>query len=258
MKQGSGIGVVLLCVAAGLINALGAPGSPAWHVAAWLITMGLLIAFLALIGKLLGRTWCGVIIDNRNRVSLSKLQAAAWSVLVLSALITAAAINLGSAHPEAAVGIDIHQNLLIAMGIAATSVAAAPALLSLKTDERPDPDECDDAAKLSGQMKAKGRVYGRTSPTDAAWLDIFRGDEVANAASADLSKVQQFIVSTVLIVTYAVLLGDWLHDHTTIEELPDFSDGFAVLLGISHAGYLAYKAVPHGGAAAAGADGEVG
>ena len=237
---------ILLLAAMALANWL-MPSNGSSLVAVWLITGLALVAILALLGRLISMRSHGVLIDNRNRVSLSKLQASAWTVVILAALITAASHNLHVSTITDPMAIVIPQNLLIAMSISATSLAATPALLSLKTNEKPEPDECQDA-KVVGAVDSEGKVYGRATAAEAQWLDVFRGDEVSNAASPDISKIQQFLITAMLITIYSVLLGRYffgLDGSAKILALPDFSDGFAWLMGISHGGYLAYKAAPH-------------
>jgi hypothetical protein len=219
---------------------------------ALLVTAVALIAQLALIGSTINNRPAGILIDNRNRVSLSKLQAVAWTVLMLSGLVAAVGWNLHTGEPNP-LGIEIATDLLVAMGISATSFVATPALLSLKAKEEPTERDLLNAAaaqpaKAVGDITNAGKVFGRTSMEDASWVDLFRGDEVSNVDSPDLSKVQQFLVTLILLGVYASAL--WAQfaglGAKVITELPKFSDQFVWLMGISHAGYLAYKAAPHG------------
>lgn len=53
----------------------------------------LLAINLMIVGYLVNGRPAGAFIDSRNRLSLSKLQAAAWTVIVLAAFATAAASN---------------------------------------------------------------------------------------------------------------------------------------------------------------------
>ena len=56
--------------------------------------IALLLLMLAGIGLATNGYWLGVVIDNRNRVSLSKLQAVVWTVLVMAAYATTASMRL--------------------------------------------------------------------------------------------------------------------------------------------------------------------
>jgi len=215
---------------------------------AWLLTAVALILFINAVGIAINWRAPGIIIDNRNRVSLSKFQAVAWTVLILSAMITTASYNLWAGPAETALDLTISNNLLAAMGISAVSVAATPAILSLKTSQPPEGSEAADASAV-GMTSTEGKIAGRKSPKQAQWVDMFRGDEVSNVNKPDLSKIQQFLITVMLVAVYGASLWAMFAAlqpaGKPIVKLPDFNDGFAWLMGISHAGYLAYKAVPH-------------
>lgn len=217
------------------------------RLAAFIITAVALVVLLSLIGREIKQRPGGIVIDNRNRISLSKLQVTAWTVLIIAGLITAAAIRLynGATDP---LGIVIGPDLLIVMGMSAASMVATPAILSLKTSEPATVNELLDAAQV-GNVAAVGRVHGRPSPAQASWADIFRGDEVANANAPDLGKIQQLLITGLLLTYYAIQLGRmcWFGDEGehSLNALPTFDESMVWLLGISHAGYLGYKAAPH-------------
>lgn len=216
---------------------------------AWVSTGVLIIGLMMMAGWGVNRRPDGILIDNRNRVSLSKFQAAAWTILVLSALVSAVALNLFNADPTP-IDIQITNALLAAMGISATSLVATPALLSLKAAEAPTAQDVQKAdvatvTPSSSGMEPAGKVFARSDPKDASWADIFRGDEVGNVASPDLSKIQQFLITMVLLGVYAAAIWTLLGKAKTVDSLPVVSDQFIWFLAISHAGYLVYKAAPH-------------
>jgi hypothetical protein len=223
---------IVAILAGAAANILWAPQAGSEKLFAWLVTIVMAALLCACIGKAIAGQWHGVLIDARNRVSLSRLQMFAWTLIVLSALITAASSNLALADNGLALSIDIPDPLLAAMGIATASLVATPALLTLKA---PDPNT--GASAVASHDKA----------SQASWLDMFRGDDEADAARPDLSKIQQFLITLALVGGYAVLIGDkfrHLAAGTRFESFPLLDDKFVWLLGISHAGYLTYKAVP--------------
>lgn len=244
-------GIALIALAIG-INCRDA-SVPYNRLVGWAVTAASMIAFIALVGDSINQRPAGVLIDSRNRISLSKLQAASWTVLVLSGLVT-----LFAAKMQAVAGVKtpiaIDGNLLAAMGISAASLAATPAILSLKTTP-------------AGASK----VFARAIPQQATWADMFRGDETSNADSPDLSKIQNFLISLVVIGGYAFLFGNALYYGTLLTtphglepapgggatgwiQFPELGQDLLWLLGISHAGYLSYKAVPHGNDTSPGSD----
>jgi len=201
----------------------------------WLGSLAALVLFCACIGRGIAGRSEGILIDYRNRISLSKFQAAAWTVLVLSALITAVfgRLHMGIAQP---VDVTVPQQLLAVMGISLTSLAAAPVILGVKQEQTPGPGNAP--------------VFTRDDPQNAEWLDMLRGEENSNYQSADLGKVQQLLITLIVLVIYGAglwaLFANPAGGGGQLSALPDLSDQMVWLVGISHAGYLAYKAAPHG------------
>jgi hypothetical protein len=252
-----GLVLVLLLVAVNAWVARNGVYDGAAVARAWGLAAALIVLFMIMVGVAINNRPAGLIIDNRNRVSLSKLQAAAWTVLVVSAVATMAAARIaaGVSNP---LEIVIPGELLAALGLSAASLAATPALLTLNSN-RPPPTE-DQRANVArtlemadNEMDSTSSVFGRTDPAYARWMDIFRGEDVATAASPDLSKIQQFLLTLLVLGVYvAALLVMFLRQEATLilppggasASLPPISEEFIWLLGISHASYLAYKAAP--------------
>lgn len=244
-------------------NLLGIPVTPSW---AWALTAGLLLAFIALTSFALRGRGAGILIDARNRVSLGRFQALAWTIIVLSALIALAAWRAKNQLTNP-MSINIPGELLAAMGIVAASLVASPALLSVRSAQtQTDAAAPAQAAAATAAAVKTGRapdaaansgsVLGWTNLSDAQWLDMFRGEEVSDGATADISKIQQFLITVTLLAVYAGALWSFfagkapLHDSLIPPDnkfdvsLPVLSESFIWLLGISHAGYLAAKAIP--------------
>ena len=74
---------------------------------------------------------------------------------------------------------------------------------------------------------------------------MITGDEVGNFAIPDLGKIQQLLVTILLLTVYGVSIWKAFAKHSTIGALPPLDQSFIWLMGVSHAGYLAYKAAPH-------------
>ncbi len=60
----------------------------------WVLTLILLAAFIVISGHGITGLWRGALIDERNQMSLSRLQIVLWTVIVLSGYFTAALANL--------------------------------------------------------------------------------------------------------------------------------------------------------------------
>ncbi len=195
---------------------------------AWLTIAILMALFAVVAGHGVTGYAHGVLIDDRHRLSLSRLQMLLWTVLVLSAYLAAALANIGNGDASP-LDVTVPSELWIAMGISTASLVAAPAALQHKARRRP------------------GQVQSLPSPADARMADLFRGEETTDHDDLDLGKVQMFLFTVVLVVGYGLALG---HLFATtagpLRDLPTVDEAVVTLLAISHAGYLAKKALPTG------------
>jgi hypothetical protein len=222
-------------------------------LAAWIGVMLLLIASLAIIG--LGTTGLckGVLIDDRNMLSLSRFQMVLWTILILSAFITASLSNLAAGvEDEDSLSIKIPEELWILMGISTTSLVGSPLIKSTKYSKETREDDINTALehlKRKGlkeeKIEFKGHIIAHKEPEMASFSNLFEGEEAGNAARIDLAKVQMFYFTIILVLSYAVALGKMFAGGAPIHEFPALDPSMIWLLGISHGGYLVHKAVPH-------------
>ncbi len=301
----------------------------------WAFNAALLTAFVLLLGHGMTGRLAGILIDERNKMSLSRLQLIIWTILILSAFLTSAEWNVLKAFPTP-LNIVIPDTVWFLLGISATSFVAQPLILNTKTTSPADPTQMNNnmdilarqrgvaltapdvamvqppltnpvaaspqfippswlpststpivptidplagnqaapaanpglpaivatplpatsspsGATLSDKLDQlnivpKGQLVTYSNPTDARFADMFKGEETGNMAQLDLSKIQMFYFTIVVAVAYAAALSAIMIGNPTgsmISAFPDLSQGMVVLLGISHAGYLGYKAVPH-------------
>jgi hypothetical protein len=141
--------------------------------------------------------------------------------------------------------------------------AAADALAKARTmhlnaekDKATALNELDDAKKaaaladedLATIKEAQGRLHRNADPTDASWVDLFRGEEISNYRLVDMSKVQMMVFTFVIVVAYGADIGRMLQGDLRVAALsfPAFGATLNALLGISHGTYLSVKAVDHG------------
>jgi hypothetical protein len=226
-------------------------------VTIWFLTTAAVALSVALFG-LAGGRWEGAFIDNRNRISLSKLQTILWMVMIFSALLSASCFNASLPNAASAIaGIVVDPKLWALLGIAMTTGVGAPLALSGKTTRSPSLPELTDTRKnlltLTGvspaNVGADGHVLVKADQQDARWSDAIFGDDVGNADTMDFSKIQQlyFTLLTILVFLLAIakMFGDAATNHSVISQLPVPDAGFLGLLGVSGAGYLAYKSLSH-------------
>jgi cell division protein FtsL len=220
--------VALLAAIAGVGIALpwAAGASGAYNVArltAWLAMLGLFGSLAVVFGDGLTGLRRGVFVDERNKLSLSRVQLFLWTTLVLSAYLCAALANagLGAAEPLA---VAVPEPLWLAMGVSTSSLVAAPLVLH----------------------RAKGKAVDlNKSPSESHWTDLVRAEERGFVDVVDLGKLQLLLVTIVLVVAYGVVVAHaYLDDRQVVTSLPRIDDAFVIMLAISHAGYLAKKTVP--------------
>jgi len=223
------------------------------RVAAWLCCVAGLLGLGGCVGvEVRGRVG-GVVIDERNRYSLSRLQMLAWTTLLVASLYTLFLANaIRGDAAQSIMKIEIDLNLLVAAGFSLASSVAAPMALSRKADT---PSAARDLEKMSTRLTAEqnlsrpaaavGRVVVKGTVDDARLADLFRGEDVQNAGIVDMSRLQMLLVSAVVILGYCVLMVvHFGSDKLQLHSLPAFSPTVLTLILISHSGYLAGKVTP--------------
>ena len=215
--------IVIVNVGGGLLT-VGASADTGWMLLPWLFTILLVILCFAIIGRLPPIIdWRGVLIDQRNKMSLSRLQLVVWSILVISAVVTEGVLNAVWGRPSP-LSLAIPNELWIVLGISIASFVAAPVVLG-----------------------TKGNDLDTNLPDQHAWRDIFYGDDTGNADQVDFSKVQQFFFTIVLVVGYAVSIGRTLVAAVPSSSqlvFPGLDPGFIGIMAVSQTAYIAYKAIP--------------
>ncbi|PZR34227.1 hypothetical protein [Caulobacter segnis] len=189
----------------------------------YLVVVVLVLAWMMAVGKAFNGRVDGLLIDGRNRISLSRLQLFLWLVVAASAFAVEVAHNfrLQGSTPD---DITVPTQLGLVMAAATTSFVASPAILALKS--------------------RSGRLDVRPRGARSRWSDLFRGEEQGTSRSADPAKVQQFLVTLMLVAIYVATLWRDLGSPPAAgyTALPGLSEGGLVLLGVSHAAYLGGKA----------------
>ena len=84
-------------------------------------------------------------------------------------------------------------------------------------------------------------------PAQATLGELFLSDYVGNAAILDVGKVQLFLFTFIVLFVYGSGLFVLFASVKPIHQFPDLDTSTVALLGLSNAGYLAYKAAPVGG-----------
>ncbi|HII07383.1 MAG TPA: hypothetical protein HA349_08760 [Methanotrichaceae archaeon] len=123
------------------------PDTPLIKVSTWIVTFALLTLIAVVIGRgKLGRN-CGLLIDHRRRMSLSRTQMILWTLIILSGFITSVFWNLAAGYPEP-MSIPIPKELWVLIGISITSLIGSPLLKDIKENRpRKDDESSKDTAK---------------------------------------------------------------------------------------------------------------
>lgn len=157
----------------------------------------------------------------------------------------------------AAFSLTIPAELWALMAISVTSAVGSLTLIRQAKDQTPNPAAQAGAKekmeKRDGEPdpQIQGTVLVRTTPGQARFSDLFEGEFVGNATYLDVSRVQNLLFTLFLVLAYAGILLALFQSKRLITGLPAIPAGMVVLLGISHAGYLAAKATPRAGEATA-------
>ena len=89
------------------------------HLGAWIGTAAAMTVVLLLIGAAINKNAMGILVDSRNRISLSRLQLVLWTVVILPAFFVVAVTN---GTMDIYVAPEIWALLGISVGSAAGSV----------------------------------------------------------------------------------------------------------------------------------------
>jgi hypothetical protein len=226
---------------------------------AWLFALVLLTALCIVLGMWLMKLPAGILISNRNLMSLSRLQVVCWTLVIFSGYIVVVMQRIlhQISNP---LSITIDNSLWAVMGISFASFVGTPLILSGKTQVDASPDAIR-AASIALQepsseieRNAMGKLYSNPTAQDARFSDVFQGDEIGNTAYVDVSKVQMFVLTVLLVGAYCSDLWHMLGgfdvsvagtNFNNLNHLPSFSADTLKLLAISHAGYLTFKTVNH-------------
>jgi hypothetical protein len=195
-----------------IITTMGALGlNPIDGLNPFLANLLLMALFTTIAGHGVIGLWRGLLIDERNKLSLSRLQMVLWMIVVLSGFLGAALSNIAHHEPDP-LKIKVPKELWILLGISTTSLVGSPLIRSTKTAEavgtgavQPETQKkveklMEDLARQKVPPEAvdtNGKIVIWRWPQDARLADLFQGDEIANAASLDLGKVQMFFFTCI-------------------------------------------------------------
>jgi hypothetical protein len=222
----------------------------------WIVVMGLVVLFLTVLGSTVTGRSLGIFINERKLMSLSRFQFVLWTVIVISAYLVIALARVKGESVADPLVVQIDWQVWSLLGISAASLVGSPWIGSSKKQKQPR-DKKQFVKRLQiayGNSKAElddnreGILYGNRNVSEARFTDMFEGDELGNTQYIDLAKVQMFLFTVIVAVSYGVqvfnmiMFNDLLADNIA---LPSIHEGLLTLMGISHAGYLGNKGIDH-------------
>src|SRR5262249_33120764 len=143
-----------------------------------------------------------------------------------------------------ALAIALDQRLWALMGISTASLIGSPLIQTTKKLQDPKPEAVEKASAALNEStdeinkNSQGLLYSNGGIKDAAFSDMFEGDEVGNTAYVDVAKVQMFFFTMVAALSYGTELFYWIASKPAADltAFPILSGGLVAILGISHAG----------------------
>jgi hypothetical protein len=211
----------------------------------------------------------GLWIDTRNRVSLSRAQVTLWTVVAFAGYTVLAMFNIGfGGILSSSADFASYQafpllpaSIAAALGIAAASPMLSALILPTKDKAGPELQFAIAGGSGDGSLQARGLPFfgaassgldKRASPALASIADIFMGEETANAGTVDLSRLQNVVITIMLVTGFGSVLMGMMSDISAVAmlaakgaifpSLPELGTTFTSLLLVSHATYLVAKA----------------
>ena len=184
------------------------------HAVSWLVIVGILVFFLAGLGVAIKKSVFGILVDSRNKMSLSQFQVTLWTVVLTSSVFAVALANR-------TMNIGLDQTLWALLGISIGSASGA--------------------VLIKGQKNSL--LLTASKPN---WRDMFRGEEKPDFEYVDIGKVQMFLFTLAVLLGYGWELWFWniVPTQDGRIQFPVITGELVTFLGISHAGYLTIKAAP--------------
>jgi hypothetical protein len=219
----------------------------------WGVVLAIILGLCVLAGFLVNGRPEGILIDDRNRMSLERVQWVAWLIVLLSAYFVEAVWNVAHSFSFPA----MQTELFGLLGIVSGSPVVSNLIVDAKKRTPPSPTAAQEVQAVQPLAGAdapgqKGLMDLNHSVTEASWADLYLGEEAANRYVVDVSRLQKLIITVLLVFAYVVYLWKTFAPPSSDEVaaaaaalgMPPVGTDFLGLLGVSHGAYLASKATP--------------
>ena len=214
-------------------------GFKAERTLSWPLTAALMLFMIMAIGWFVNGRVAGVLINERNMMSLSRFQMVLWTLIVLSGYAAIAMNRAGGGLGTGALEITIPPNIWMLLGISSAALVGSPLMTSNKSKEVP-------TGILAGTERADmGILSVYENVQEASFTDLFKGEEIKNWNYVDVAKLQMFLFTVIVAIVYCIQLYQIIAhgDLSTKIEFPSIDEGMLTLMGISNAAYLGHKGI---------------
>src|SRR6516225_9321109 len=170
----------------------------------YIAVTAILVALCIVAGVLVNRRLEGVLIDDRNRMSLARVQWVAWMIVLLGAYFVEVVWNVAHSFsfPE------MQTESFGLLGIISGSSVVSSLIVDAKMRPPVVPSGQPQAVQPQAvQPMAAGDHPGRKGSMDinykvaeAGWADLYLGEEVANRYVVDVSRLQKLIVTVLFVL----------------------------------------------------------
>ena len=197
--------------------------------------------------------WLGILIDDRGRFSLNRLQLVLWTMVVVSLIagVFFGRLIEGLAEP---LEFTIPERVLGLIGI---SIGAGVTVGAVKATKKAE-SEGESVPPARGAVVAQGPRAGvKLATYQVTGRQPFLGQVLMAEEGTyaddivDVTKFQSFAITIVLAAAYVGTAINTIVDAKTaanMTALPDLEGTFLVLLGISYTGYAGGKLKTSSGA----------
>ena len=173
----------------------------------------------------------GILIDERQRFSLTHLQTVLWTLVFLSLVMAIFLARFLDGTPNDALSIRVPQEILTLIGISAGSAVVATAIKSPRSDE------------IRARAKAKILDASVTVKPHSHFSQVFMVEEgELTDKVVDVTKFQNFFLTLIAVGAYIALAFSVLGAAQEAPSgLPGFSQDLLWFIGISHTAYVGGK-----------------
>jgi hypothetical protein len=159
------LALLLLLVSFGALSSIGK--APYAKSIVWAAIASVMVFSFLVIGKAIKDRWDGILIDERNVMTLSRFQIIIWTIIILSAYFTIAGAGI-YAGKEDPLNVNIDWRLWALMGISSTSFVATPLILESKKRKTIDDEiEYKKLEDIKSRQPSGSFSEQRTSPSNA-------------------------------------------------------------------------------------------